>query len=213
MHIPDGILGPAVTLAGYAGTAAVMAVCLGQIAKRDDPRRDVPKAAMLTAAFFVASLVHVPIPPTSVHLMLNGLLGVVLGWFAFPAIVVGLFFQAVMFGHGGLTTLGVNALVLGLPSLLAFALFSARHRLLPAAPWSDAAVGFVAGAGAVAAAVVLVAVVVLAGLPAHVDPDLERRAIQVFALAHVPLMVIEGVVVAMVLAFLRKASPELLLGR
>lgn len=33
----------------------------------------------MTAAFFVASLIHVPIGPTSVHLLLNGLLGVVVG--------------------------------------------------------------------------------------------------------------------------------------
>ncbi len=213
MHVPDGILPPALTLGGYVATAAVMAVCLQRIARRDDPRRDVPKAAMLTAAFFVVSLVHLPIPPTSVHLLLNGLLGVVLGWFAFPAIVVGLFFQAVMFGHGGLTTLGVNALILGLPALAAFGLFDGRRRFLAPSAASDAVVGFVAGAGAVAAAVGLLALVVLTGLPTHVDAAVERRAVQLFALANLPLMLAEGAVVAMVLAFFRRASPELLQGR
>jgi cobalt/nickel transport system permease protein len=123
MHIPDGILPLPVTLGGYALAASVTWTCLYRINQREDPREDIPKAALLTAAFFLASLIHIPVPPASVHLVLNGLLGILLGPFAFPAIVIGLFFQAVMFGHGGLTTLGVNAIILGMPALAAAALF------------------------------------------------------------------------------------------
>mgnify|MGYP000653403121 CR=1 FL=1 len=39
-----------------------------------------PQVAVLSAGFFVASLVHVPIGPTNVHLVLNGLVGLFLGW-------------------------------------------------------------------------------------------------------------------------------------
>ena len=75
--------------------------------ERNRPGREgVPKASLLTAAFFVASWIHIPVPPTSVHLVLNGLVGAALGYYAFPAILIGLFFQAVMFQHGGLTTPG-----------------------------------------------------------------------------------------------------------
>ena len=49
-----------------------------------------------TPAIFVASLVHVPVGPSSMHLVLNGLLGLLLGWAAFPAILVGLLLQAVL---------------------------------------------------------------------------------------------------------------------
>jgi cobalt/nickel transport system permease protein len=129
MHIPDGILTPEVIIGGYVTTAALTAFSLRKIREQPDPEASVPKAALMTAAFFVASWVHIPIPPTSVHLVLNGILGVVLGWYAVPSILVGLFLQAVMFQHGGLTTLGVNTTMMGVPALLAFAIFQIRHRL------------------------------------------------------------------------------------
>ena len=65
----------------------------------------------MTAAFFVASLIHVSIGPTSVHLLLNGLLGVIVGRRAPLAVLLGLTLQAVLFGHGGFTTIGVNTCV------------------------------------------------------------------------------------------------------
>ena len=85
MHIPDGILPVTVCAAGYAATAAATWYSLRKINEQENPQASVPKAAMLTAAFFVASWIHIPIPPTSVHLVLNGLLGVLLGYYAFPA--------------------------------------------------------------------------------------------------------------------------------
>ena len=118
MHIPD-ILPAPVAIAGYGLTGLTTWLCLKRIDRLPDPQAQVPKASLLTAAFFVASWIHVPTPLASVHFILNGLLGVLLGWFAFPAILIGLLFQAVMFQHGGLSTLGVNALVMGIPALMA----------------------------------------------------------------------------------------------
>lgn len=209
MHIPDGFVPLSFAVAGYAGAAAVAALSLNCIARRPDPQADMPKAAMLTAAFFAASLVHIPVPPTSVHLMLPGLMGVMLGWFAFPAILVGLFFQAVMFGHGGLTTLGLNGLVLGLPALATAALFRLRGA---GGPRRDAVLGFVAGAGGVLLAVTAFVPLLVLGMPAHLDAGVERAAILTLALAHAPLMLVEGVVVASTVATLRRVSPELLRG-
>lgn len=210
MHVPDGILPPPVTLGALALTAGVTALCARQIARRPDPRRDLPKAAMLSATFFAATLVHLPVPPVSVHLMLNGLTGVLLGWFAFPAILVALALQAVMFGHGGLTTLGVNALIQGLPALAAFGLVSALGRRR--GPAAEFAVDFAAGAGAVALSVLLFAVLLLTNLPARLDAATERHAIAILALAHVPAMLAEGLVVAATVRFLRRVRPEMLHG-
>jgi cobalt/nickel transport system permease protein len=209
MHIPDGFVPLSFAVAGYAGAAAVTALSLNRIARRPDPQADLPKAAMLTAAFFVASLVHIPIPPTSVHLLLPGLMGAMLGWFAFPAILVGLFFQAVMFGHGGLTTLGLNGLVLGLPALAAAALFRLRG---PGSPRRDAVLGFAAGAGGVLLALAGFVPLLVLGMPTHLDAAVERAAIGALALAHAPLVLIEGVVVATTVSTLRRVSPGLLRG-
>ena len=84
---------------------------------------EIPRIALMTAAFFVASLIHVPIGPTSVHLLLNGLLGVIVGRRAPLAVLLGLTLQAVLFGHGGFTTIGVNTCVMALPALGAAWLF------------------------------------------------------------------------------------------
>ena len=56
---------------------------------------------------------------SSAHLILNGLLGVVLGWAAFPVIFVALLLQAVLFQFGGFTVLGVNTATMGLGALAA----------------------------------------------------------------------------------------------
>ena len=129
MHIPDGFIPPSLCIAGYALTGGVTWYCLRKINRTTNPSQQIPKASLLTAAFFVASLIHIPLPPSSLHLVLNGMMGTILGYYAFPAILIGLFFQAVMFQHGGLSTLGVNAAMMGIPALLAYHLFQLKNRI------------------------------------------------------------------------------------
>ena len=85
MHIAEGVLAPPILALGGALALAGCAIGLRQL----DESRLMP-AALLSAAFFTGSLLHVPIGPVSSHLLLNGLLGVLLGWAAFPAITVAL---------------------------------------------------------------------------------------------------------------------------
>lgn len=211
MHLPDGLLPLPITLGGYAASWVIAAWCIQRLRAKPDPYQEVPRAALLTAAFFVASLIHLPLPPVSVHLILNGLLGVVLGWFAFPAILVGLFLQAVMFGHGGITTLGINALILGLPALAAFGLVQfLRQFSVWRAPNATAIAGFVAGALAVGLSVTLFAVLILSYLPAHLDATLEQQAIRALILAYLPVMLLEGVITAILLRFLLRVQPNML---
>src|SRR5919198_257382 len=99
VHISDGVLTLPWLTGGFA-LAALLAVW-GAWRIRDE---EIPQVAVLTAAFFVASLIHVREGPTSVHLLLNGLVGVVLGWRAAVAIPVGLAMQVALLGHGGFTT-------------------------------------------------------------------------------------------------------------
>jgi len=212
MHIPDGILPTAVCIGGYATAGAATWYSLRKIGHEENPREGIPKASLLTAAFFVASWIHIPIPPTSVHVVLNGLLGAVLGYYAFPAILIGLFFQAVMFQHGGLTTLGVNATMMGAPALLAYHLFR-----LPKVLGKDNRVwtglfGFLAGAGGLGISALISFVLLITTIPAHLDVEAERAGIYALTLAHVPLMVIEGIFTALVALFLQRVRPELLEG-
>ena len=220
MHIPDGILPAAVCVGGYATAGAATWYSLRKIGQEENPQENIPKASLLTAAFFVASWIHIPVPPTSVHLVLNGLLGVVLGYYAFPAILIGLFFQAVMFQHGGLTTLGVNATMMGLPALLAYHVFRLRNVVVrrgdpcgrPYRMWSTV-LGFLAGAGGLCISIIISLVILLSTIPAHLDTEAEWASIYALSLAHVPLMALEGLFTAMVVLFLLRVKPELLESR
>lgn len=205
MHIPDGILPVAVSVAGYAAAASATA-----LAVRNYRREDIPKASLFTAAFFVASWIHIPIPPASVHLVLNGLMGVVLGPMAFPAILIGLFFQAVLFGHGGLTTLGVNATMMGLPALLAYAIFQLRKLFRPGSRPAAAGFAFLGGALGLGVAALIALALLITTIPTYMDAAAERASIYTLTLAHVPLMVIEGVFTALVVLFLMRVRPEML---
>jgi cobalt/nickel transport system permease protein len=210
MHIPDGILPAGVCAAGYAATVPVAWYSIRRITKAGDPRENIPKASLLTAAFFVVSWVHIPVPPTSVHLVLNGLLGAVLGYYAFPAILIGLFFQAVMFQHGGLTTLGVNAIIMGVPALLSYYIFRLRNIGGKDGRLKTGIFGFLAGFIAIAVSVSIFVPVLIYFIPSGFDVATERAAIFTLALAHVPLMFIEGAFTAMVAVFLQRVRPKLL---
>ncbi len=210
MHIPDGILPAAVSVAGYATAGAATWHSLRKINQKEDPRESIPKASLLTAAFFVASWIHIPVPPTSVHLVLNGLLGAVLGYYAFPAILIGLFFQAVMFQHGGLTTLGVNATMMGVPALLAYFVFRLRSVVGKESRVWTGVFGFLAGAGGLGISVLISLVLLITTVPPHLDVEAERASIYALTLAHVPLIALEGVFTALVALFLQRVRPELL---
>src|SRR5665213_3688535 len=112
VHISDGVLTWPWLAGGFVLAGLLVAAAMVRV--RDE---EIPRIALMTAAFFVASLIHVPIGPTSVHLLLNGLLGVIVGRRAPLAVLLGLTLQAVLFGHGGFTTIGVNTCVMALPAL------------------------------------------------------------------------------------------------
>ena len=113
MHIADGVIAAPVIAA--TSVAAVAGLGLG-LRTLDADR--IPQTAVLSATFFVASLIHITVGPSSVHLIVNGLIGVLLGWAAFPAMFVGLLLQSVLFGFGGVTVLGVNLFNIAAPAVL-----------------------------------------------------------------------------------------------
>src|SRR6201996_1489777 len=115
VHLSDGVLSPVWLIAGFAGMALLMIPAMLRV--RDE---EIPRIALLTAAFFVASSFHVRVGPTSVHLLLNGLVGVILGPRACLAIPIGLLLQYLLVQHGGWSTVGVNSCVMALPALLAW---------------------------------------------------------------------------------------------
>lgn len=112
MHIAEGVLSAPVILSGAALSIGAVGYGLRKL-----PQDNLILAGLVGAAFFVASLIHVPVGFSSAHLILNGLVGIVLGWAAYPVIFVALLLQAVLFMFGGLTTLGVNTFTMGTGAL------------------------------------------------------------------------------------------------
>ncbi len=149
MHIVDGALSAPTLVTGAVLTAAGVAIGL----KKMDMDR-IPQAGLMSAVFFIASLVHVPVGVTSVHLILNGLVGLILGWVAFPALLIALLLQAVFFGFGGLIILGVNTFNIALPAVLMCLLV--RRVIVRSTPKAAAIWGAVAGAGAILLTTLLV---------------------------------------------------------
>ncbi|MBZ8180091.1 cobalt transporter CbiM [Oscillatoria salina] len=210
MHIPDGFLPPSVSIIGYAVTGGATWYSLRQINKDKSPQEKIPKASLLTAAFFVASLIHIPLGFSSIHLVLNGLVGVLLGYYAFPAITIGLFFQAVMFQHGGLSTLGVNAAMMGIPALLAYHLFRLGKSQESRFNFRTKLFAFFAGAGALATSAAIFTVVTITTITPDLNAETEQKAIFVALGGYAIQAVIEGVFTVMLVSFLERVKPELL---
>lgn len=184
-------------------TGALATVVIVGVALRKLDYDHLPQTALLSAVFFVASLFSVPLGPSSVHLTLNGLMGLVLGWAAAPAFLVALLLQAVFFGFGGLVVLGVNTINLAIPALVcAFLLGPALRRAK--SPRQSVILG--AGAGALGVA--------LSGLMICLTLALSGReflpAAKIVIATFLPLMLVEGAVTAAAVGFLKRVAPEII---
>lgn len=214
MHIPDSFLPPRVCLLGYALTGLGTWYSLHRIRLETNPTEQIPKASLLTAGFFVASLIHIPLPPSSIHLVFNGLMGIMLGYYAFPAILIGLFFQAVMFQHGGLTTLGVNGVIMGFPALFAYYFFRFGQRFTQdKSPWWQSFFVFLAGGGALAISALIFTLVILSFIPADFDVQTEQTIALIALIGYGIQAVIEGIFTVMFITFIQRVKPELLNNR
>lgn len=202
MHIPEGPLSVSATGISILGAGTILAAAGTAWGLRKMDYERMPQVALLSSAFFAASLIHVPLGGTSVHLVLSGLVGLVLGWAAFPAILIAIALQAAFFGFGGFTTLGVNTLVMALPAVACYGLY---HPLVRSDRELVAAVaGFAAGAMAI-----LMGALLLAGILTAAGHEFQKLA-QTVLLVHVPVAGVEGMVTSSAVLFLRKVRPELL---
>lgn len=197
-HIPDGILAAPVLIGGAVLAAGGVALALRQI---DD--RAIIRTAILSATFFAGSLISVPVGPSSVHLLLAGLMGVMLGSGAFLSVLVGLVLQALLFGFGGLTTLGVNTVNIALPGVvLGLALGPAIRRTTR--PGLRAALAAIVGALSVLGTGGLVAACLALSSPAYAP------VASVLLATYLPLALVEAAITAAVIGFLARVEPDAL---
>lgn len=129
MHVPDGFLAPQLTVPAYVAAVPLFAAAV----RRHFGARAVdalPVMGTLAALAFVLQTLRIPLPGgTSTHVAGTALLALRYGplaAFACEGLVLAV--QALFFGAGGVTTLAVNALVMGLAGPLAgWALFRATR--------------------------------------------------------------------------------------
>lgn len=120
MHVPDGFLSPQVTLPAYVVSAPLWAWAARRHFGRS-AAESLPVIGTLTALAFVIQTIMIPVPGgTSTHLLGVTLLALLYHpLVAFVCESLVLLVQALFFGAGGITVLGVNALAMGLLGPLA----------------------------------------------------------------------------------------------
>ena len=197
MHLSEGVLHSSTLLIGAVG--AVLGLAIGLKKMTGDK---LALTALFSAAFFVASTIQIPVGIGSVHLILNGIAGLFLGWRVFPAFLIALTLQALMFSFGGLAVLGVNLCIMALPAvvvrLCVFPWLKAnfcRQRLIVSGILSG-----VIGVGGAA----LLASCVLAFDGSNQYHDL----ISLLLVSHLPVFVVDSLISVGVLLTLAKMLPS-----
>jgi cobalt/nickel transport system permease protein len=120
IHIPDGVLPIWLWLPGWIVALALVFVA-GRLAERADVRRKVPLLAVVSALMLVA--MSSEIVPIAYHINLTVVSGVLLG--PILSVIAAFIVQVVlaMLGHGGVTVLGLNTLIVSAEMICGWALF------------------------------------------------------------------------------------------
>ncbi|WP_330623357.1 CbiM family transporter [Acetoanaerobium pronyense] len=200
MHLSDGVLSTVAILSTSAGAAGLIGYSLKGIKDYE-----IPRVSIMTATFFTLSMLSIPIGPSSTHPLIAGLLGIILGKRSPIAIFIGLLLQAFLFGHGGLTTLGANTLLVGIPAISTHFIYQ---------KWAKDKVSPYFAGGLLGVLSIFLCLVLLIGLLFFTD---ERYSQGFFSVAnllivsHIPLMIIEGFMTSFAVGYIMKVKPEMLM--
>ncbi len=221
MHIPDGYLSPATYGAGYAAALPFWGVATARV-RRVVGGRTVPLLAIFAAFNFAIMMFNVPVPGgTTAHAVGGTLTAIVLGpWAAVISTSVALVIQALFFGDGGITAIGVNCLNMGvllpISGYLVYRLAAGRSPMLSQRRVIAAAIGSYVGITLSA-----LAVGVELGIQPHFwstngvpnySPYGLGAAIPAMLISHLfGASFVEAAVTALGVAYLQKSYPEILL--
>ena len=219
MHIPDGILPVWLWVSGLLVMTAVLAFCLYRL-RGMDRKRKIPLLGVLSAVMLV--VMSLELLPIAYHLNLSVAAGILLGpSLGFVAAFIVNLMLALM-GHGGVTVMGLNTLLLGAEAMLGHTLFYLFRRWMTTF-WSAAL--------ATALALFVVTACLIGVVAAsRVDTDLFARhsegsgglhagaalpsQVSTFAVLVLSLgligWTIEAVVTGAVIRFLSQVKPDLL---
>jgi cobalt/nickel transport system permease protein len=220
MHIPDNFISPSTSALFWAVMIPVWALCLRSVIRRSTAENMAYLGA--GAAFsFLIMMFNVPTPGgTTVHGVGGALIALLLGpQYATVAISVALLLQALLFGDGGLLTLGANCFNMAfvLP-FCAHGIFMLLRKVLRAG-WKDRVAEFVSAYVGIVLAAFCVAIELGVQPLLFRAPDGQALYFPFTFNVTIPAMVIphlvaagvvEGLVAVMVIEFVRRTSPEMI---
>ncbi len=220
MHIPDGILPVKIWLLGFLIMSLVMAISMLRL-RAMDMKKKIPLLGALSATMLVGMSLPTELILPGYHINLSVVTGILIGpALGFIAAFIANLILALM-GHGGITVIGLNTLLLGTEAILGHTLFYLSYKLLPVF-WR-----------AVAATVLtlFITTMILVGIVAasRYDPEffmhehhgaeqemmheghisVERFAAMVLTLGVIG-WIIEAAITGAVVAFIAKVKPDLL---
>ena len=195
MHISDGILTSPVVIV----TSVIAVGCLIYSLK-NLKNENIALVSAMSAIFFIASFIHIPIGPTQIHLVLIGVIGMLLGKRVFLSILIALLLQAVMLGFGGLTSLGANLIIMAMPAYIIYCIVNRGLLDIVNEKLKFFLIGFLA---------VLLSTLLLALLLTLAKEEYVYASYAII-LANIPAMIIEGLVTAFLLNYLKKSIPWVL---
>ena len=223
MHVPDGYLSPLTCGAGYVAATPFWLIASARV-KRAVGGRTVPLLAVFSAFTFTIMMFNVPVPGgTTAHAVGATLVAIVLGpWAAVLSTSVALIIQALFFGDGGVTAIGVNcvnmAIVLPLSGYLTYRLIAGRSDMLSQRRVVAAAIGSYVG---ISLAAFLVGIELglqpliasTNGIPDY-SPYGFGTAIPAMLVSHMfGASFVEACITGLGLAYLQKSFPEIVLRR
>jgi len=217
IHIPDGVLPIWLWLSGFILVGIFLLAILPGIKKNF---KKIPLVAMLTAVVLLVMSIPLGLP---VHLNLMVLVALLVGpsWSLVVALICN--FILASFGHGGITLVGLNTLLLWLQALVGFFLFKAFLRFFKNYFICASMATFLSLS---LSSLFLISIVAISTVePAeflHHHGELEyvgelghtEISLKTFILLSLPIAffgtVLESIIVGFAIQFIKKSKPELL---
>lgn len=220
MHIPDGYLSPQTYIPLFGVFVASAALAVKKV-KEEVSARDIPYLGMAAAFSFIIMMFNLPIPGgTTGHAVGSAVIAILLGpWAAMISVSVALIIQALVFGDGGITSIGANcfnmAIFMPLVAYYTFKFFSKSNSVKARASFAAFISGYLS----------LVMTSVLTAVEFGIQPLIASTAdgkalycpydlsiaIPAMAIEHLFLFgIVEGIVTALIVNYFLKNEPLLI---
>lgn len=217
LHMPDGVLPPWLWITAWIISILWVWLVSHFAVKRPTVMRRLPLLAVVSALMLVA--MSIEIVPLAYHVNLSILAGILLGPLLAPiaAFIVELFLA--LLGHGGISVIGVNFLLLSIEMIAASLIFRGVFALLRRLLRNTE--GRVEGIAAAVTAVVALAIsttlmfvvvsTIPGSIPTHEGELLSLKAFATLVYTLGPIgWLLEGALTGLVVAYVARVRPELL---